>query len=85
MAKNKCKWCGARTRRLDLCQGCKSKNHHAHKRVAKEGLLVDLAGGSWWVWTAKGDVLVIGRDTKLDAYKALAIGDEVDDLDEAFA
>lgn len=77
-ARHKCQWCDARTRAFPRCQSCKSKFFHASKRVEREGLIVDLAGGAWWVWDAKGEVLVIGRDTKSDAYKALAFGEELD-------
>ncbi len=69
---NKCTWCGDRTRAYPRCQSCKSKCFHTCKRIAKEGLLVDTAGGAWWIWDAKGEVLVIGRDTKSEAIKALA-------------
>lgn len=65
--------CGNRTTASSgICQGCKSKRHHARKRIEREGLLLDTAGGSWWVWDAKGLVLVIGRDTKREAFDALA-------------
>lgn len=75
----KCQWCGHRTRASGgRCQSCKSKLFHASKRVEKEGLIVDQAGGGWWVWDAKGEVLVIGKDTKSEAYKALALGDTTD-------
>jgi hypothetical protein len=30
--------------------------------------------GSWWVWSKRGDVLVIGKATRDDAIKALALG-----------
>jgi hypothetical protein len=38
-----------------------------YKRVEKEGLMVDTAGGSWWVWDKHGKVLVIGKPTKTEA------------------
>jgi len=37
--------------------------------------LIDLAGGSWWVWTDKGEVVVIGKSTKQQAFNCLAHGD----------
>ena len=64
-----------------FCQGCRSKWHHTHKRIKKEGLIVDEAGGAWWVWDKKGEVLVMAKPTKFDAIKALAFGDD-DDEDE---
>jgi hypothetical protein len=45
------------------------------RRIKEEKLLVDTAGGSWWVWDAKGTVLVIGKTSKYMALKALALGD----------
>jgi hypothetical protein len=69
----RCDWCGARTAGYTgLCRGCKSRKHHAWKRIEREGLILDTAGGSWWVWTARGDVLVMGYETKAGAVRALA-------------
>lgn len=77
-----CLWCGARTTASGgYCQTCKSKRHHAGERIKREGLIVDQAGGSWWIWDAKGGVLVMGQPTKGAAINALAFGDEVDDDD----
>jgi hypothetical protein len=68
--------CGERTRACGAhCRSCQSARHQTFKRIEAEGLIVDEAGGSWWVWTAKGEVLVIGKDTKNDAIDALASGD----------
>lgn len=82
-----CEGCGARTSRIDFCQGCKSKLFHAGKRVRREALVVDQAGGGWWIWDARGEVLVIGRDSKREAICALAEiggrdGLDVDAIDE---
>lgn len=72
----KCEWCGARTVGCTgLCRGCKSKRHHAYARIEREGLLLDVAGGAWWVWTARGDALVTGCDTRGEAVRALATGE----------
>lgn len=68
----KCEHCKAQTKGCGgVCRTCKSMIHHAYKRVKKEGLLVDTAGGSWWVWDKAGKVLVIGRDSKHKAVMAL--------------
>ena len=73
----KCEACGGRTvASAGLCRTCKSALHHAHKRIESEGLLVDTAGGSWWVWTARGEVIVMGKSTKHEAIMALALGEE---------
>ena len=65
-----------------FCQTCKSKRFHAHRRIEREGLIVDQAGGAWWVWDRNGEVLVIGKPTRDDAITALALGDEVDDEED---
>ena len=83
---NRCQGCGKSTKASgSYCQTCKSKVHHAHKRIKREGLLVDVVGGSWWVWTAKGKVLVIGKDSKQAAIYALACGEDAESEDEVTA
>lgn len=84
----KCAACGKKkTASGSFCQGCKSKWHHAHKRIEKDGLIVDTVRGSsvsrdgesWWIWDKKGDVLVMGKPSKFYAIKALAFGEEDED------
>jgi len=77
----KCKGCGNRTQAYDYCRTCKSKRFHAHKRIKAEGLIVDQAGTGWWIWDAKGEVLVIGKDSKVAAINALAFGEDTSDED----
>lgn len=78
----KCEYCGERTMgHTGLCRTCKSANHHGHKRVKAENLIVDLAGGSWWIWDPKGRVLIIGQSIKRNAFVALH-RDPVDEDDE---
>ena len=82
----RCDWCGTSTRGCSgLCRTCKSADFHANRRIKDEKLIVDVAGGSWWVWDAKGTVLVIGKATKYMALKALALGDEDQEENEARA
>lgn len=75
-----CNGCGCRTvasgRR---CRTCQSKTFHAGKRVAKEGLIVDLAGGAWWIWDSKGEVLVMAENSKANALLSLACGGNVEE------
>lgn len=74
---HRCKGCGERTAAHGAyCRACQSKLTQAHRRIDREGLIVDMAGGSWWVWDAKGEVLVIGAASKGAAIEALAFGDE---------
>lgn len=76
MAKStKCTWCGARTSNVltGRCRTCKAAHRRAWKRIEAEGLIVDEAGGAWWVWTKSGDTLVIGEPTKDAAIRALAL------------
>jgi len=73
---SRCVGCGIKKRASgSYCQKCKSAVHHAIRRIEDESLIVDTAGGAWWVWTAKGEVLVVGKDTKPDAIYDLAMGD----------
>jgi proteasome lid subunit RPN8/RPN11 len=77
-----CTVCGVRTTAHGgRCRTCKSALFHANKRVKAEGLVVDTAGGAWWIWDAKGDVVVTGKPTRLEALVALQRGDteEVED------
>jgi len=67
-----CNICGARTMGCTgYCRTCKFLVRRCWKRVEKEGLMVDTAGGSWWVWDKHGKVLVIGQATRLEALVGL--------------
>ena len=72
---SRCEGCGSRTTVAgSFCRSCQSTLVQARKRVKREGLLVDTAGGSWWVWDPKGTVLVIGKPNKQEALLALMRG-----------
>jgi hypothetical protein len=74
-----CKACGTRTTsHTGYCQSCKSKRHHGYKRLKEEDLLLDEAGGAWWIWDRRGDVVVSGKPTKDAAVIALGEGDVED-------
>ena len=45
-------------------------------------MILDQAGGSWWIWNPRGDVLVSGKPTSSEAVIALAAGEDIVD-DEA--
>jgi hypothetical protein len=76
MKTTRCAGCGERTTASGLyCRTCQSKRHHARKDVKAGRFIVDQAGGAWWVWTAKGEVVVIGKDTMEAAFDGLAHGD----------
>jgi hypothetical protein len=78
----KCKACGARTQAsAGFCQRCKSLRHHGYQQVKDDHLVVDQAGGSWWIWDRRGEVLVSGKPTKDAAVIALASGDTEDDAE----
>src|SRR5574342_768571 len=78
---SRCKACGARTTASGgYCQRCKSLRHHGYKRIKDEDLILDQAGGSWWIWDRRGDVLVSGKPTAGQAAIALAAGN-VDNAD----
>ena len=77
---SKCKACGTRTTAsAGFCQWCKSKRHHGYKQVREDHLLLDQAGGAWWIWDPRGEVLVSAKPTKDAAVIALAAGDTEDD------
>lgn len=74
---NRCKLCGVKKSGCtDYCRTHKFAVRAGARRVAAESLLVDQAGGAWWVWNPRGDVLVIGQDSKAAALAALATGAE---------
>jgi hypothetical protein len=80
----KCGGCGNRTKAYPLCRTCKFACIRAHKRIDEEGLIVDEAGTtpelfSWWVWSAKGEVLVIGKKSRLAALLALGMGENAEE------
>ena len=82
---SRCKACGTRTTAsAGYCQSCKSKRHHGYKRLKEENLLLDEAGGAWWIWDSRGDVVVAGKPTRDAAIIALGTGeDDVEDDDLA--
>lgn len=71
-----CSGCSERTTASSgVCRTCQSKLFHARKAVDEGKVLLDQAGGAWWVWDRKGNVLVVGKDSKQAAIRALAFGD----------
>jgi hypothetical protein len=82
---SRCRACEARTTASSgYCQRCKSLRHHGYKRIKNEGLILDQAGGSWWIWDRRGEVLVSGKPTAAEAVVALEAGD-VEDNETAHA
>ena len=74
----RCQGCGGRTCAAGgICRTCKFTHRRAYRRIKAEGLILDQAGGAWWVWDPKGAVLVIGRPTRFAAQLAL-INDPVE-------
>jgi hypothetical protein len=74
---NKCEICGIKkSGHTSYCRTHKFAIRRAWVRVKAEGLLIDKAGGAWWVWDKKGEVLVIGEDSREHALSALALGQE---------
>lgn len=75
MTASRCVVCGTKkTGCTDFCRTHKFAIRRALRRVRTESLTVDRAGGAWWVWNARGDVLVIGQDSKVAALAALDSG-----------
>jgi len=72
----RCEGCGERTKASGAyCRTCTSKRFHARQDLKSGKFIIDLAGGSWWAWTDKGEVLVIGKKTKEEAFNCLVHGD----------
>jgi hypothetical protein len=83
---SRCKACEARTTASGgYCQRCKSLRHHGYKRIKDEHLILDQAGGSWWIWDPRGTVLVSGKPTAAEAVIALGTGDVEDTIEAAHA
>jgi hypothetical protein len=77
---NRCKVCGVRKAgHTDYCRLHKFAIRRSLRRVVAESLIIDLAGGAWWVWDARGGVLVIGESTREHALAALDLGAEATD------
>lgn len=82
MTTNRCLVCGdKKSGCTNYCRTHKFAVRAGARRVANDGLIVDQAGGSWWVWDAKGLVLVMAADTKPIALAILAAGGNVDQND----
>lgn len=56
------------------CRSHKFAIRRAGARIRKESLIVDYVGKGWWIWDSKGEVLVIGQDSKVKAYAMLDLG-----------
>jgi len=77
MSRSKCDVCGTRIQgHTGHCRTHKFAIRRAGARVREEGLIVDFIGKAWWIWDAKGEVLVIGQDSKAKALAALDLGVE---------
>ena len=80
MSTNHCAVCGTRKAgSSDYCRTHKFAIRRALRRMREENLLVDQAGGAWWVWDSKGTVLVIGEDSKVKALAALDTGEPLEE------
>jgi hypothetical protein len=73
----RCEGCGERTTAAGaFCRTCQRQLGEAKAAVKKQSLLVDQAGGSWWVWSPRGEVLTIGKPTRQSALLSLVRGDD---------
>ncbi len=64
--------CGTRSRGGDYCRTCKSKIQKGATRAAERGILVGEAGGSFWAWDSRGDVLEGPAESKGPIFLALS-------------
>ena len=69
----KCFDCGGRNRASgDRCRACRKKVRQMNRQADALGWTVDRAGGGWWVWSARGDVLGMGDRRNQALAQALA-------------
>lgn len=71
----KCLDCGGRNRASgDRCRTCQKEIRRMARQADANGWTVDQAGGGWWVWNARGDVLGQG-DRRNEALRS-ALGED---------
>jgi hypothetical protein len=81
--RNYCDVCGTKIQGSSgHCRMHKFAIRRAAARVREENLLVDEIGVATWIWDARGEVLVIGQDSRAKALAMLDRGDLGDDADE---
>jgi hypothetical protein len=56
--------------------------HRGHRLLQEEDLVLDEAGGAWWIWNRRGDVVVSGKPTRAEAVIALGAGEDVAEDDD---
>lgn len=79
MSDTKCKVCGVRKAgSSDYCRTHEFAIRRAGRRIVAESLIVDQAGGAWWVWDAKGNPLTLGEGSRAHALVALDTGLEAE-------
>lgn len=73
----KCTYCGGRTKASGgLCLTHKTARNRGADRVRYDNLLVDEAGGAFWVWDSRGEVLVTAQKDRTTALIVLGLGAE---------
>lgn len=78
-----CDVCGTKIQGSSgYCRTHKFAVRRAGARVRTDGLVLDFVGKAWWIWDARGDVLVIGQDSKGKALAALDLGIDEEEGDE---
>lgn len=71
----RCAVCGTRiTGSSGYCRTHKFAVRRGAQRTRQEGLLLDEAGGAWWVWDPHGNVLVAGVASRAHALVVLDSG-----------
>ncbi len=56
------------------CRTHKFAIRRAGERLRSEGLILDYVGKAWWIWDARGDVLVLGQPNRAKALALLDLG-----------
>jgi len=77
---HRCQGCASKTTAAgDFCRTCQRVRRAAYRRIKAEGLTTGQAGGSWWIWDPKGNVIVGGKASHSETLQALAVGDEIEE------
>lgn len=84
--RTRCDVCDVRIRGSSgHCRTHKFAIRRAGVRLRKDGLIMDWVGNAWWIWDARGEVLVIGQPSKAKALALLDLGVldfEVEEIEE---
>lgn len=83
MSSSKCTICGVRKRgSTDFCRTHRFAVRRGMRRMNEDNLIVDVAGGGWWAWTLRGEVVVIGQNSRVEVLAELGRREQPENLGE---